>query len=187
MIYLRLFFEFFKAGLFAVGGGLATIPFLTEIGLKTGWYTMNELSNMIAVSESTPGPMGVNMATYVGYTVAGPLGALVTTISEVMPSVIIILLISKFIYKFKENPYVQGTLKYIRACSLGLIAYAFLSVFKNSVLAVDNFDGSFLSLFDIKTGLIFLLILGLALKFKKCHPIVWIGISAVLGVVLFSI
>ena len=187
MIYLRLFFEFFKAGLFAVGGGLATIPFLTEIGQKTGWYTMAELSNMIAVSESTPGPMGINMATYVGYTVAGPLGALVATLSEVMPSVIIILLISKFIYKFKENEYVKGTLKYIRACSLGLIAYAFLSVFNNSVLSINNFDGSFLSLFDIKTCFIFLLVLGLALKFKKCHPIVWIGISAVLGVVLFSI
>ena len=187
MIYLRLFFEFFKTGLFAIGGGLSTIPFLAEIGQKTGWYSMNELSNMIAVSESTPGPMGINMATYVGYTVAGPLGALIATLSEVMPSVIIILLVSKFIYRFKENVYVNGTLKVIRACSLGLIAYAFLSVFTNSVLALNNFDGSILSIFDIRTTFIFLLILGLALKFKKCHPIVWIGISAVLGVALFSI
>ncbi|MBR2577638.1 MAG: chromate transporter, partial [Erysipelotrichaceae bacterium] len=120
MIYLRLFFEFFKTGLFAVGGGLATIPFLTEIGQKTGWYTMAELSNMIAVSESTPGPMGINMATYVGYTVGGPLGALIATIGEVTPCVIIILLISSTIYRYKDSFYVASALSGIRACSLGL-------------------------------------------------------------------
>ena len=79
MIFLRLFYEFFKAGLFAVGGGLATLPFLQDIADKTGWYTQAQLADMIAVSESTPGPIGVNMATYVGFTVGGVPGAVIAT------------------------------------------------------------------------------------------------------------
>ena len=94
MIYLRLYFEFFKTGLFAIGGGLATLPFLKEIGEATGWYTYTDLLNMLAVSESTPGPIGINMATYVGYTVAGLPGALIATLGEITPSIIIILIVT---------------------------------------------------------------------------------------------
>ncbi|MBR0462054.1 MAG: chromate transporter [Erysipelotrichaceae bacterium] len=189
MIYLRLFFEFFKTGLFAIGGGLATIPFLTEIGQKTGWYTMAELTNMIAVSESTPGPMGINMATYVGYTVGGPLGALVATIGEVTPCVIIILLISSMIYRYKDSFYVSNALSGIRACSLGLIAYAFLSVFTSSVIYLDRYreTGDIASAFDIRTIGIFLFILVISRFYKKSHPVIWIALSAVLGMVIFSI
>ena len=86
MLYLRLFFEFFCTGLFSVGGGLATIPFLQNIGVRTGWFTSQELANMIAVSEATPGPMGVNMATYVGFTSGGVVGSVVATIGLVAPS-----------------------------------------------------------------------------------------------------
>lgn len=187
MIYLKLFFEFFKTGLFAIGGGLATIPFLTEIGQKTGWYTMSELTNMIAVSESTPGPMGINMATYVGYTVGGPLGSLVATIGEVTPSVIIIILISNIIYRFKDSIYVQSALKGIRACSLGLILYAFLSVFTSSVIDVSAYreTGSLLAIFDIRLLAIFAGVLIASLVYKKSHPVVWIALSAVFGILLF--
>ena len=83
MIYLRLFWEFFKTGLFAIGGGMATLPFLHDIGEATGWFTQAQLMNMLAVSESTPGPIGINMATYVGFTVAGVPGAVIATLGEV--------------------------------------------------------------------------------------------------------
>ena len=97
MIFLRLFFEFAKVGLFAVGGGLATIPFLQDMGARTGWFTNADLTTMIAVSESTPGPMGVNMATYVGFATAGPLGAVVATVGLITPSIIIIMIIAGFL------------------------------------------------------------------------------------------
>ena len=84
MTYLRLFWEFFKTGLFAVGGGMATVPFLKNIGLATGWYSQTDLMNMLAVSESTPGPIGINMATYVGFTVAGIPGAVIATIGDAL-------------------------------------------------------------------------------------------------------
>mgnify|MGYP003292622080 CR=1 FL=1 len=102
MIYLRLFFEFFKTGLFAIGGGMATIPFLYDISDKTGWFTHDKLADMIAVSASTPGPIGVNMATFAGYMTRGILGALVATFALVLPSYIIILIIylKKFLPSF---------------------------------------------------------------------------------------
>ena len=103
MILLRLYLEFFKTGLFAVGGGMATLPFLKEIGESTGWYTYSDLLNMLAVSESTPGPIGINMATYVGYTVAGIPGVLAATIGEVTPSVIVILIIAAVLKNFRDN------------------------------------------------------------------------------------
>ena len=102
-IYLRLYWEFFKTGLFAVGGGMATIPFLKDIGEKTGWYTYTDLMNMLAVSESTPGPIGINMATYVGFTVGGPLGAVIATIGEVTPSIIVILIVASLLKSFRST------------------------------------------------------------------------------------
>ena len=118
MIYLRLFWEFFKTGLFAIGGGMATVPFLQDIASKTGWYTAGQLADMIAVSESTPGPMGVNMATYVGYTVGrgaygvvgGILGSLTATIGLVCPSVICILIVTYFLDKVRTCKLVDNSL-----------------------------------------------------------------------------
>ena len=97
MLYLRLFWEFFKTGLFAVGGGLATLPFLQDMSGRTGWFTHAQLADMLAVSESTPGPIGVNMATYVGFTTGGVGGALVATLGLVTPSVIVILIVAAVI------------------------------------------------------------------------------------------
>ena len=118
MIYLRLFLEFCKVGLFSVGGGLATIPFLTDLGERTGWFTSGQLADMIAISESTPGPMGVNMATYVGFTSGGPLGGVIATLGLVFPSVIIILIISKFLQKFRQSKVVDGVFYGLRAASV---------------------------------------------------------------------
>ena len=127
-VYLRLFVEFFKTGLFAVGGGMATLPFLQEIGESTGWFTYGDLMNMLAVSESTPGPIGINMATYVGYTVGGVPGALVATLGEVTPCVIIILLVATVLQSFRSNPYVERAFYGLRPASTGLIAAAGVAV-----------------------------------------------------------
>ena len=107
MTFWLLFYEFFKTGLFAVGGGMATIPFLYAISEKTGWFTAADIGNMIAISESTPGAIGVNMSTYVGFHVAGIPGALITTFGLVLPSILVIIAISKVLKKFKDSRLVQ--------------------------------------------------------------------------------
>ena len=124
MIYIRLFWEFFKTGLFSVGGGLATLPFLYRMSETTGWFTASQLADFIAVSESTPGPIGINMATYVGYSTAGIPGALVATAGLVTPSVIIIIIIAGVIAKFRSSKYVDAIFYGLRPCSVGLIAAA---------------------------------------------------------------
>ena len=199
MIYLQLFFEFFKAGLFAIGGGLATIPFLTDIGQRTGWFTSGELANMIAISESTPGPIGVNMATYVGFTVAGVPGAVIATLGEVTPSIIVILIIAALLRNFRENRYVDRAFYGLRPASTGLIGAACVSVvlevLTNIVVAspetglFNQFqlgDGGLAGLISWP-GLILAAVL-LALTnwvkpTKNLHPIVFIAASAVVGVV----
>ena len=102
MIYLRLFVEFFLTGLFAVGGGMATIPFLESMSERTGWFTSGQLADMIAVSESTPGPIGVNMATYVGFLTADIPGGIIATLGLVTPSVIVILIVAAFLKSFRS-------------------------------------------------------------------------------------
>ena len=186
MIYLRLFFEFFKTGLFAVGGGMATLPFLKEIGESTGWYTYSDLLNMLAVSESTPGPIGINMATYVGYTVGGVPGVLAATIGEVTPSVIVILIIAAVLKNFRDNRYVNRAFYGLRPASTALIAAAGITVVITNLLPITDI---------IEKGVLAVnwqgLILAAALwvlmnkvKFtKKLHPIVFIGISAVVGII----
>ena len=136
MMYLQLFWEFFQAGLFAIGGGMATIPFLYDISDKTGWFTHTDLANMIAVGESTPGPIGVNMATYVGFvtgmqdggTPMAILGAVVATVGLVTPSVIIVLIVAAILKSFRDNVYVERAFYGLRPASTGLIAAAGISV-----------------------------------------------------------
>ena len=119
MIYVKLFWEFFKTGLFAVGGGMATLPFLQAIGENSGWYSYTDLMNMLAVSESTPGPIGINMATYVGFTVAGIPGAVTATIGEVTPSIIVILIVAAILNSFRDNKYVNRAFYGLRPASTG--------------------------------------------------------------------
>ena len=138
MILLRLFYEFFKTGLFSVGGGMATIPFLQHMGETTGWFTNQDLTTMIAVSESTPGPLGVNMATYVGYHCAGIVGAVVATLGLVAPSILVILIIAKFLQKFRHSKVVEAVFSGLRPASTALIVVAGLSVAFSVFFTADN-------------------------------------------------
>ena len=128
MIYLRLFWEFFKTGLFAIGGGMATLPFLHDIGEATGWFTQAQLMNMLAVSESTPGPIGVNMATYVGFSTGGVGGALIATLGLITPSVIVILIVAAFLKAFRDSKWVSAAFYGLRPASTALVAAAGISV-----------------------------------------------------------
>ncbi len=190
MIYLRLFFEFFKTGLFAVGGGMATLPFLYSMSDKTGWFSHGQLADMVAVSESTPGPIGVNMATYVGFTTAGVPGALVATLGLITPSIIIILIIAGVLQAFRQNRYVDAAFYGLRPCSVGLIAAAGVLVLKLALLDTELFaqTGAWPDLVNGK-GLILAVLLLFLTRWckptKKLHPIVFILLSAGAGV-LFS-
>lgn len=185
MKYLILAIEFFKTGLFAIGGGLTTIPFLFEMGSKYNWFTNNELVNMIAISESTPGPIGINIATYVGYKVGGYFGAVIATLSEILPAVITITIIASLVAKLKDNPTVKKIMTYVRPCTFALLTAAFFNIFFNSVIFLDVIKNTnnIMSGIDIKVIIIFITIVLLKLK-TKFHPLIYICISALLGVIL---
>lgn len=176
MIYLRLFWEFFKTGLFAAGGGMATVPFLFEISARTGWFTASELANMIAISESTPGPIGINMATYVGFETAGILGGVIATLGLATPCVIVILIVAKILAKFRNNPIVETIFRYLRPAVIGLIIYALWQLVPLTFLGAEK---NILVLPVIA----FAVLLFCLMKFKKVHPIVWIGVGAIFGIV----
>lgn len=196
MTYLRLCWEFFKTGLFAVGGGMATLPFLADIGQTTGWYTQTDLMNMLAVSESTPGPIGINMATYVGYTVAGVPGAILATLSEVTPSIIVILIVAAMLKKFRDSKYVNNAFYGLRAASTGLIGAACVSVILDvltSLRLISNdaalFNsiqlptGNFINLKGIVLALALLMLTNWVKPTKNLHPVIFIALSAVIGII----
>lgn len=184
---LTLCFEFFKTGLLAVGGGLATLPFLSDMADKyPHWFTHEQLADMIAVSESTPGPIGVNMATYVGFRVMGVPGAILATLSLVLPSIIVIIIIAKAMNKYMENKYVQWAFSGLRPAVAGLIAAAGWSVIELALLDLTDFNiMRFWEAINIPAVIIFAVVLFLAQfkKTKKLHPIVFIGACAALGVI----
>ena len=187
MIYFQLFLEFFKTGLFAVGGGMATLPFLYDMADKTNWFTSAQLADMIAVSESTPGPIGVNMATYVGYTTAGVWGGLVATLALITPSIIIILIISYFLQSFRENKHVDAAFYGLRPASTGLIAGAGMTVVMITLIQLDLFKntGNIVDLFNWKS---LILAVGIYVltnhvkQTKKLHPVFFIAGSAIIGI-----
>ena len=185
MIYITLFVEFFKVGLFTIGGGLAALPFLYDLAEKYTWITKSMIADMIAISQSTPGPIGVNMATYAGFKAAGILGGIVATFSIVLPSFIIIVIVANFLNKFKESKLVDSAFKGLRPAVTGLIAVAWFEIIKVSIINVNTFLKT-KNLFDIvinfKALIIFLIIFLLNKKFKK-HPIVFIGLGALAGIV----
>lgn len=184
MIYLRLFFEFFKVGLFAIGGGMATFPFLTDLAEKSGWYTQQQLVDMVAIAESTPGPIGVNTATYVGFTTAGLPGALIASLGLITPSVIIILIIARVLARFRDSQLVQNVFYGLRPASTGLIAAAGFSV-----VLVSLFDLAAPSLAQmvnwkgITLAAVLLLLTRKVKQTKDLHPVVFIALSAVVGIV----
>ena len=178
---LLLFWEFFKVGLFAVGGGPATLPFLMDLAEKRPWFTMQDLTNMVAISESTPGPLGLNMATYAGVQTLGIFGGLVSTLGLVLPSVVIIILIAKFLDNFSQNKYVKGAFFGIRPAVTALIAAAVLGICK-----VSLFTETEAGLEPAVRTMILCLIMFGVLQIKKLnrvHPAVWILTAAVIGVV----
>ncbi len=194
MLYLRLFYEFFKTGLFAVGGGMATIPFLYEMADSTGWFSYDDLANMVAVGESTPGPIGVNMATYVGFVtgmndsgvVGAILGAVTATLGLITPSVIIILIIAAVLNSFRNNPIVERAFYGLRPASTGLIAAAGIGVVISNLFYAGQ--GFTIAAVNWKGWILAVIIWLLSNKVKwtkKLHPIVFIGISALTGI-LFS-
>ena len=216
-ILFRLYGEFFRVGISAFGGGLATIPFLKELGTTTGWFTQTDLANMIAVSESTPGAMGINMSTYVGYTVIQNefgnyfisfLGSIISTLGLVSPSIIVIFIVSLFLKRFKDSKYVKWVFYGLRAASIGLIIAALYSIIEISLFNIylDNAgksisaikyafenrgDGNFFTqianffngVFNWKHLAIGMCFVIGVFKFKK-HPIIYIVIAAVIGILL---
>lgn len=196
MILLRLFWEFFKTGLFAVGGGMATVPFLQDISAKTGWYTSGQLADMIAVSESTPGPLGVNMATYVGYTVGsqqlggvgmGVVGAIVSTLGLIFPSIVVILIIGYFLKRFRDSKLVDSALYGLRPASVALISAAGVDIVLFAILRVDSIYEIGKASLSWKSAALALAVFAgtnLVPKLKKIHPIWFIFFSAIAGILL---
>ena len=194
MLYLRLFYEFFKTGLFTIGGGMATVPFLYKMSTATGWFTHNDVANMIAVSESTPGPIGVNMATYIGfvtgmeqYGILGAiLGSIIATLGLITPSVIIILIIAIFLKNFKDNPYVKTAFYGLRPASAGLITAAGLTVVVDNLFRgklSDGFSIGMINWIGLALGIVLWILTNKVEKTKKLHPIILIGLSAIVGLV----
>lgn len=184
MIYLQLFYEFFKIGLFAIGGGLATLPFLQDFADRTGLITRGDIANMIAISESTPGPIGINSATYFGYQLGGVFGGITAVVGLVTPSIIIIVLISKILSKFKGNRYVDSVFYGLRPASTGLIAAAGFGVAEIALIGIDVFraSGLWTDLFRLK-HLILAVFLFVLIKKTNRHPVVYIALSAVVGII----
>ena len=196
MILWKLFWEFFKTGLFAIGGGMATVPFLQDISAKTGWFTAADLANMIAVSESTPGPMGVNMATYVGYTVGsqqlggtgmGIVSAVVATMGLICPSIVVILIVAYFLKRFRDSKLVDSVLYGLRPASVALISAAGVEIVLFAVLRVESIwkiADAALSWKSVVLALAVFAGTNLIPRLKKIHPIWFIAASAVAGVLL---
>ncbi len=189
-VYLLLFYEFFKAGLFAIGGGLATLPFIYDMSARyPNWFSVDDISNMIAVSESTPGPIGINMATYTGFTVGGVLGAVISTVGVVLPSLIVIIIVAKFLQKFQDSKLVRHAFYGLRPAVAGLIAAAAFQVVKVAVLTLETFmqTHKLLDLVDLR-GLIICavtLVLLYIKPLKKIHPIIYILCGAVVGILVY--
>ena len=185
--FLLLCWEYFKTGLFAVGGGYATIPFLREMSLKYGWFTLDDVATMLAVSESTPGPIGVNMATYVGYSMFGIPGAIAATLSLVAPSVIVVTIIAGVLERFKKFEAVQGIFSGLRPAVSGFILSAVISIFLVALFHTDAFaegGGGIASFFNWKSIILFAVLLaGYKLPKKTPHPIFLIIAAACAGMV----
>lgn len=169
MIYIKLFLEFFHIGLFSYGGGYATLPFLYHIVDKYGWYTALQLADMIAISSITPGPLGVNVATFAGYVTSGILGALIATVALVLPSVIIVVIISKLLEQFKNNRFVKSIIYSIKPAGCGLLSSVGVNMFFNNI-----------SLYGV---LLFLILFVVSLRMKR-DPLIYLGVSAIVGFIL---
>lgn len=181
MLLLKLFFEFFQIGLFAVGGGLATLPFLYRLADRSGWLSRAQIADMIAVSESTPGAIGVNLATYTGFIRSGVPGALAATLGLVLPSVIVIVAVARALESFKKNGAVRSVFSGLRPASAGLIAAAGFSV-----LTLSLYDAAapvWYRTVRLQESLLFLVVLFAVRRYKK-HPVLYIAAAGLAGILL---
>ena len=187
MTLLRLMLEFIKTGLFSVGGGLATLPFLYEMSDATGWFSHADIADMIAVSESTPGAIGINMSTYAGFKTGGVPGGILATLALAFPSVVIILIIAKFLNKFRDNPLVEGAFYGLRPASIAMVTAAGLNVAKVALVNIPAFQasGNVSDLFIWKAIMLGVLIF-IGQRRLKWSPVAFIAISAVAGIVFKS-
>ena len=170
MIYLCLILEFLKIGLFSFGGGYATVPFLYQIATTFHWYTLQELSEMIAISSITPGPVGINVATYAGFKTAGLIGAVLATISEIVPALFIVIFVSKVLKHFKDNFYVKNTVEILKPTGCALLTGVTLQLLREHIR-------------DIKAILLLLILLAICWKTKK-SPLLCMIIAATIGIIL---
>ncbi len=187
MIYLQLFFNFFYVGAFAFGGGYTMIPMFQRIVTEYGWLSLESFTDMIAVSQMTPGPIAVNLATFVGYRTAGVFGSLVATLGVCLPSFLLVLLLMRFVMKFEEKPVVVSVLKVLRPAVAGLIAAAAYLIALNSPLVrVDRYEqiGRVWAIIDPVSFVMALLIMGAIYKFKQ-HPILYVIGAGVVGIFFF--
>ena len=177
---LTLCVEFFLTGLFAVGGGLATLPFLTQMGIRhPEWFSPEMLVNMVAISESTPGPIGVNMATYVGYTVARLPGAILATFTLVLPSLVVIMLIARVLTAYRQNPLVNQSFLALRPVVTGMIASSAFTILK---LVLFPETGAGFAWVNAVLLVVFIVAMNIK-QLKKIHPIAFIALGALLGIV----
>lgn len=181
MIYLLLFWEYLKIGLFSVGGGLASLPFLFDLSEKYGWFTAQELADMIAIAESTPGPIAINMATYVGYTTAGVAGSLLASIAMVLPPLVISLLICRLLSRYAATDWLERVFWGLRPAVAGLICAVCLSLIDLALAA--QLDAGMFAGVNGKALVLFALFLPAVFYFKK-HPALYIAIGAICGVAL---
>lgn len=179
---LTLVWEFFKTGLFAVGGGLATIPFLRELGLKHGWFTESALAEMIAVSQALPGPVGVNMSAYAGFTAAGILGAVAAALALVTPSVIVICIIARFMKRFRENKTFANIFYALRPAGVGLVMAAIIPLVLNAAGGFSAGAGMGFAGYGIYAG--FVALCFLTEKMKRVHPLYIIVLGGICGALL---
>ena len=181
---LRLFYEFAKVGLFAIGGGLATLPFLYDMADTIGWFTAADVANMIAVSESTPGALGINMATYAGYITAGVPGGIVATLGLISPSILVILIIARMLGKFKDSPLVQKGLYGLRPASVALVAAAGVSVAEVTLVSLPSIQAGAWGSAVVWPAVILGAVIFIGQrKFHKIHPVAFIVFAGIVGAV----
>ena len=170
MLFVQLIYEFFKTGLFSFGGGYATLPFLYHISENYGWYSAKQLSDMIAVSTITPGPLGVNVATFAGFVTSGILGAFIATTAVILPSYIIVIIVFKLLEKFRQNKHVQAAIYALKPAGCGLLTAVGVQIFMENVT-------------NIWAVILFFALLILSFKTKR-DPLVYLGLSAIYGLVV---
>ena len=186
MIFWQLFVSFFASGLFAIGGGLATIPFVYDMADRYTWLDHAALIDIIAVAQSAPGPFGVNVATYVGWQAAGFWGSAVAAVSLIMPSFLVILIVSLFFNRLKSSSLFETVSSMVHPAALGMIAAASWGIIKIALFTMENHGEtkSFLDFINWKAVVLFIALVYLTRKFKK-HPVFYIALAAAAGI-LFS-